>query len=122
MHSIKDIFFGHAITLSKYADNFFYIMRSGISVKGYIEYINGIKEEHNIKNISMILNGLPVSKHSSYGYNKYGYSHYGKYGYGYGHGYGYGYGYGYSTDEDDDGNGKKEKTGFFKRVFGKKKN
>ena len=111
-----------AITLSKYADNFFYIMRSGISVKGYIEYINGIKEEHNIKNISMILNGLPVSKHSSYGYNKYGYSHYGKYGYGYGHGYGYGYGYGYSTDEDDDGNGKKEKTGFFKRVFGKKKN
>ena len=111
-----------AITLSKYADNFFYIMRSGISVKGYIEYINGIKEEHNIKNISMILNGLPVSKHSSYGYNKYGYSHYGKYGYGYGHGYGYGYGYGYSTDEDDDGNGKKEKKGFFKRVFGKKKN
>ncbi len=111
-----------AITLSKYADNFFYIMRSGISVKGYIEYINGIKEEHNIKNISMILNGLPVSKHSSYGYNKYGYSHYGKYGYGYGHGYSYGYGYGYSTDEDDDGNGKKEKTGFFKRVFGKKKN
>jgi capsular exopolysaccharide synthesis family protein len=111
-----------AITLSKYADNFFYIMRSGISVKGYIEYINGIKEEHNIKNISMILNGLPVSKHSSYGYNKYGYSHYGKYGYGYGHGYGYGYGYGYSTDEDDDGNGKKEKTGFFKRLFGKKKN
>lgn len=110
------------ITLSKYADNFFYIMRSGISVKGYIEYINGIKEEHNIKNISMILNGLPVSKHSSYGYNKYGYSHYGKYGYGYGHGYGYGYGYGYSTDEDDDGNGKKEKTGFFKRLFGKKKN
>lgn len=109
-----------AITLSKYADNFFYIMRSGISVKGYIEYINGIKEEHNIKNISMILNGLPVSKHSSYGYNKYGYSHYGKYSYGYGHGYGYGYGY--STDEDDDGNGKKEKTGFFKRVFGKKKN
>ena len=83
-----------AITLSKYADNFFYIMRSGISVKGYIEYINSIKEEHNIKNISMILNGLPVSKHSSYGYNKYGYSHYGKYGYGYCHGYGYGYGYG----------------------------
>ena len=37
-----------AITLSKYADNFFYIMRSGISVKGYIEYINSIKEEHNI--------------------------------------------------------------------------
>lgn len=110
-----------AITLSKYADNFFYIMRSGISVKGYIEYINGIKEEHDIKNISMILNGLPVSKHSSYGYNKYGYSHYGKYGYGYGHGYGYGYGYGYSTDEDDDGSGKNEKTGFFKRLFGKKK-
>ena len=117
-----------AITLSKYADNFFYIMRSGISVKGYIEYINGIVEEHNVKNISMVLNGLPVSKHSGYHYSRYG-SHYGKYGYGYGrgygygygHGYGYGYGYGYSTDEDDDGSEKKEKRGFFSRLFGKKK-
>lgn len=115
-----------AITLSKYADNFFYIMRSGISVKGYIEYINGIVEEHNVKNISMVLNGLPVSKHSGYHYSRYG-SHYGKYGYGYGrgygygHSYGYGYGYGYSTDEDDDGSEKKEKGGFFSRIFGKKK-
>ncbi|MBQ6275517.1 MAG: polysaccharide biosynthesis tyrosine autokinase [Bacteroidales bacterium] len=115
-----------AITLSKYADNFFYIMRSGISVKGYIEYINGIVEEHNVKNISMVLNGLPVSKHSGYHYSRYG-SHYGKYGYGYargygyGHSYGYGYGYGYSTDEDDDGSEKKEKSGFLSKLFGKKK-
>ena len=81
-----------AITLSKYADNFFYVMRSGISVKGYIEYINGIVEEHGLKNVSMILNGLPASKHSSYGYSKYGYSNYGK--------------YGYTEDEDDDNTGK----------------
>ena len=90
-----------AITLSKYADNFFYVMRSGISVKGYIEYINGIVEEHGLKNVSMILNGLPVSKHSSYSYNKYGYS-YGKNGY---------------TEEDDDNTGKGN---FFSRLFGKK--
>ncbi|MBQ4009954.1 MAG: hypothetical protein II604_04560, partial [Bacteroidales bacterium] len=76
--------------------------------------------------ISMVLNGLPVSKHSGYHYSRYG-SHYGKYGYGYGrgygygHSYGYGYGYGYSTDEDDDGSEKKEKGGFFSRIFGKKK-
>ncbi len=87
-----------AITLSKYADNFFYVMRSGISVKGYIEYINGIVEEHGLKNVSMILNGLPVSKHSSYGY-----SNYGK--------------YGYTEDEDDDNTGKGN---FFSRLFGKK--
>ena len=92
-----------AITLSKYADNFFYVMRSGISVKGYIEYINGIVEEHGLKNVSMILNGLPVSKHSSYGYSKYGYSNYGK--------------YGYTEDEDDDNTGKGN---FFSRLFGKK--
>ena len=92
-----------AITLSKYADNFFYVMRSGISVKGYIEYINGIVEEHGLKNVSMILNGLPASKHSSYGYSKYGYSNYGK--------------YGYTEDEDDDNTGKGN---FFSRLFGKK--
>ena len=92
-----------AITLSKYADNFFYVMRSGISVKGYIEYINGIVEEHGLKNVSMILNGLPASKHSSYGYSKYGYSNYGK--------------YGYTEDEDDDNTGKEN---FFSRLFGKK--
>lgn len=92
-----------AITLSKYADNFFYVMRSGISVKGYIEYINGIVEEHGLKNVSMILNGLPASKHSSYGYSKYGYSNYGK--------------YGYTEDEDDDNAGKGN---FFSRMFGKK--
>ena len=92
-----------AITLSKYADNFFYVMRSGISVKGYIEYINGIAEEHGLKNVSMILNGLPASKHSSYGYSKYGYSNYGK--------------YGYTEDEDDDNTGKGN---FFSRLFGKK--
>lgn len=87
-----------AITLSKYADNFFYVMRSGISVKGYIEYINGIVEEHGLKNVSMILNGLPASKHSSYGYSKYGK-------------------YGYTEDEDDDNTGKGN---FFSRLFGKK--
>lgn len=92
-----------AITLSKYADNFFYVMRSGISVKGYIEYINGIVEEHGLKNVSMILNGLPASRHSSYGYSKYGYSNYGK--------------YGYTEDEDDDNTGKGN---FFSRLFGKK--
>lgn len=92
-----------AITLSKYADNFFYVMRSGISVKGYIEYINGIVEEHGLKNVSMILNGLPASKHSSYGYSKYGYSNYGK--------------YGYTEDDDDDNTGKGN---FFSRLFGKK--
>ncbi len=92
-----------AITLSKYADNFFYVMRSGISVKGYIEYINGIVEEHGLKNVSMILNGLPASKHSSYGYSKYGYSNYGK--------------YGYTEDDDDDNTGKEN---FFSRLFGKK--
>ena len=91
-----------AITLSKYADNIFYIIRSGVSVKGYIEYINGLKEEHSIKNISIVLNGLPASKHSSY--NKYGYSNSGKYGYGY-------------TDDDEE----TKNDGFLKKLFRKNK-
>lgn len=95
-----------AITLSKFADNFFYIMRSSVSVKGYLEYINNIKEEHKLKNISIVLNGLPTSKHSSYGYNKYGYSNYSK------------YGYAYNTDDEE---GQNENKSLFKKLFGKKK-
>lgn len=94
-----------AITLSKYANNIFYIMRSGVSAKGYIDYLNGLKEEHNIKNVSMVLNGLPISKHSSY--NKYGYSNPNKYGYGYGY---------TDDDEEPENNGN-----FFKKLFNRKK-
>jgi capsular exopolysaccharide synthesis family protein len=92
-----------AITISRYADNIFYIMRHGVSVKGYIEYINTLKEEHDIKNISIVLNGMPTGKHSSYGYGRYGYSS-------------YGYGYGYSTDDNDSETKSKSK---FKKIFGK---
>lgn len=96
-----------AFTISKYTNNIFYVMRHGISVKGYIEYLNNIKEEHNLKNISIVLNGVPTSKHSSYGYSKYGYSHYSKYGYSYNN---------YVTEEE-------EKKGFLnKLLFWKKKN
>lgn len=92
-----------AITISRYADNIFYVMRHGVSVKGYIEYINTLKEEHDIKNISIVLNGMPTGKHSSYGYGRYGYSS-------------YGYGYGYSTDDNDSETKSKSK---FKKIFGK---
>ncbi|MBR3947581.1 MAG: polysaccharide biosynthesis tyrosine autokinase [Bacteroidales bacterium] len=92
-----------AITISRYADNIFYVMRHGVSVKGYIEYINTLKEEHGIKNISIVLNGMPTGKHSSYGYGRYGYSS-------------YGYGYGYSTDDNDSETKSKSK---FKKIFGK---
>lgn len=94
-----------AITLSKYANNIFYIMRHGVSIKGYIEYMNGLKEEHDIKNISIVLNGIPRSKKGGYGYGKYGY---GK--------YGYGYGYGYSSDDTDEDTKKRS---LFKKLFRK---
>ncbi len=92
-----------AITISKYANNIFYVMRSGISIKGYIEYLNGLIEEHNLKGVSIVLNAIPNPKHSSYGY--------GKYGYGYN-----GYGYGYSDDDDK----SSDKKTLIERIFGKK--
>ena len=41
-----------AITLSKYANNFFYVMRYGTSVKGYIGYINSLKEEQKANSLT----------------------------------------------------------------------
>jgi len=48
--------------------------------------------ENKVKNLSVILNGVEMSR------LKYGYG----YGYSYGYGYGYGYSYGYGYYEEDD--------------------
>ncbi len=73
------------------ADFPIYIMRSTISPKAFIEHVNDFAESSQIKNLSIILNGIEGSE------SRYGYGY--KYGYGYRYGYnryGYGYGYGYT--------------------------
>ena len=58
----------------------------------FITQINKLMTDNKVKNLSIILNGVEMSR-LKYGYG-YGYS------YGYGYGYGYSYGYGYYEEED----------------------
>ena len=81
------------IPIMQIADYPLYILRANYSRKMFIIQINKLIEENNVKNLSVILNGVEMSK-LKYGYG-YGYS------YGYGYGYGYSYGYGYYDESDD---------------------
>lgn len=70
-----------------------YILRANYSKKMFIAQINKLIQENKVNNLSIILNGVEMSK-LKYGYG-YGYS------YGYGYGYGYSYGYGYYDDDQE---------------------
>lgn len=78
------------ITTIQRADFPIYVFRADYSKKAFVQILDKLINEGNIKNLSMILNGVDTNR-STYGY---------KYGYGYGHGYGYGNGY-YSDDKPD---------------------
>ncbi len=80
------------IPVMQRADYPIYILRANYSRKMFIVQINKLMTENKVKNLSVILNGVEMSR-IKYGYG-YGYS------YGYGYGYGYSYGYGY-YDEDE---------------------
>ncbi|MBK7684440.1 MAG: CpsD/CapB family tyrosine-protein kinase [Bacteroidetes bacterium] len=81
------------IPIMQIADYPLYILRANYSRKMFIAQINKLITDNKVKNMSVILNGVEMSK-LKYGYG-YGYS----YGYGYGYGYSYGYGY-YEEDEE----------------------
>lgn len=71
------------------ADLPIYVSRANYSKRMFINNINYLHEQHSIKNLSVILNGISiVSSKYGYGYSGYGYGYSG-YGYGYGFGYGY---------------------------------
>ncbi len=79
-----------ALISYQFAHNPIYVMRSGVSPKSFIENVNSFSESSQIKNMSIILNGIERSS------GRYGYGY--KSGYGYQYGYTtYGYGYGYLT-------------------------
>ena len=86
------------ISIIQKADYPIYVFRADYSRKNFIQIIDRLQNESQIKKLSVVLNGVDIQR-NSYGYN---------YGYGYGYGYG-GYGYGYYED-------KTEKK---KRFFGK---
>jgi capsular exopolysaccharide synthesis family protein len=80
------------IPILQMADYPLYILRANYSRKMFIAQLNKLMSENKVKNLSVILNGVEMSK------LKYGYG----YGYSYGYGYGYGYSYGYGYYEEDD--------------------
>ena len=81
------------VPILQIADYPLYIFRSSYSKKIFIAQLNKLMNENKIKNMSVILNGVELSR-MKYGYG-YGYS------YGYGYGYGYSYGYGYYEEDDE---------------------
>ncbi len=78
-----------AIFSFKRADLPIYVSRANYSKRMFVNNINYLFDQKNIKNLSVILNGVSiVSSKYGYGYSGYGYG-YSNYGYGYGFGYGY---------------------------------
>ncbi len=68
------------------ADYPIYVFRSGYSRKMFTQILDRLKNESNVKNLSVVLNDVDVSR-KIYSYN-------------YGYGYGYGYGSGYYTEDE----------------------
>ena len=81
------------VPILQLADYPLYILRANYSKKIFIAQLNKLMNENKITNMSVILNGVEMSR-LKYGYG-YGYS------YGYGYGYGYSYGYGYYEEDDE---------------------
>ncbi len=89
-----------AVVLSPLCDGVLFVVRASISERGAI--IDAVEqlEYAKAKILGFVLNGVG-SEGGSYGYGRYRYKRYGKYGFGNGYsplnyGYGYGYGRGYS--------------------------
>ncbi len=74
-----------AAVVNRYADLTIYVVRDGRVEQQYMYELERMAEENKIKNLTILVNDIKVSKTR---YNYY-------YAYGYGKGYGYGYGYGY---------------------------
>lgn len=77
------------IRIFKLADYPVYVFRENYSKRNFVQNVNKLKHDNNIKNLSIIMNNVDI-KRSGYGYS-------GVYDYDYGYGYGYGFGY---YDED----------------------
>ena len=64
-----------AIGIMKLSDVSLYVVRSGLSKKGYITDIERMVKKYEIKGFSLLLNGVKASKRG-YGYDGYGYGYY----------------------------------------------
>ncbi|MBS1916841.1 MAG: polysaccharide biosynthesis tyrosine autokinase [Bacteroidetes bacterium] len=69
------------LVISQYANAMLYVVRHGYTPKVHIKMLDENMEQHNIRNLGIVFNGVKKRGFSGYGY-----------GYGYGHNYAYGYG------------------------------
>ena len=77
------------LIIARVADASIYVCRADYTAKNDLNLVNSLYAENKLKNMSIVLNGVDMTKRK-YGYY-YGYGNYGKYGrYGYGK-YGYGH-------------------------------
>lgn len=75
-----------SVFLIQYVDASIFVLNTKTSTKRVITFIENLVADNNLKNITLLLNGVK-SMNRRYYYQGYGYS----YGYGYGYGYGKGY-------------------------------
>ena len=74
--------------MGRVSDMAIFVARADYSPKANFRFINELVADNKLPKVSLVLNGLDLSK-KRYGYY-YGYKNYGgRYGYGYGYGYGY---------------------------------
>lgn len=69
------------LQISKLVDRTLYVCRADYTQKSSFAFINKLSDQHRLPNVSIVLNGIDLSKKKyaySYGYGKYG--KYGKYG------------------------------------------
>ena len=97
-----------AMTILKKADYPIYVFKNEYSKKFFVNNVDRLMLDNEVKKLSIVLNAVESEKRS-YGGGGYGYG----YGYGYGGGYGYGYG-GYYEEEP------KEKKGLIKKIINRK--
>ncbi|MES1222008.1 MAG: CpsD/CapB family tyrosine-protein kinase, partial [Bacteroidota bacterium] len=69
------------LVVSQFANAVLYVVRHGYTPKIHIKMLDENLEQHNVRNVGIVFNGVKKRGASGYGY-----------GYGYGHNYAYGYG------------------------------
>ena len=82
------------LLIGRVANATIYVCRAGYTAKSSFDFINEIKDENKLPNMSLVINDVDMDKGTYYGAGKYGYGK--RYGYGYRQ---YGYGV-YGTEEE----------------------
>lgn len=90
------------LLIGRVASASIYVCRAGYTAKSSFDFINEVKGENKLPNMSIIINDVDMDKGTYYGAGKYGYGK--RYGYGYRQ-----YGYGVYGTEEENKKGRRKK-------------